>query len=142
MNCWKILSLKGGAGVGAEAGVWAWETAEEGVEVLLSLVRAPGGPPTSSSYLPGGELWWGLGQVRGLAIWLKVRTSSSERAGWPIGFGALEIIIASKVTTRLSQRVDAQRERQKSRAMSHDPKNSRIVEKCLINRTSLIEQRG
>ena len=38
------------------------------MRVLLPLVGAPSGPPTSSSSLPGGGLWRGLWQVCDPAI--------------------------------------------------------------------------
>ena len=57
-----------GAGVGARIGVGARKTAEEGVGVLLPLVKTPGGSPTSLFLLPGGGLGQGLWQMRGLTI--------------------------------------------------------------------------
>ena len=60
------LGTRGGAGV------WAQETGEERVRVLLSSMGALGGPPTCSSSPPGGGLRRELRRVRALAMaWLK-----------------------------------------------------------------------
>lgn len=52
----------------ADIGVGARDTAGVGVWVLLSLVKASGKLPTSSSSPLGGGLRWRLRQMRGPAI--------------------------------------------------------------------------